>query len=121
MGTKKILVIEDDDAIQISVKELLEDAGYAVDCVYNGQQALDTLQSGSLPSLILLDLNMPLMNGYEFRRQQERDARIAQIPVVIMTADGQIASKRYQIGAVGFVKKPFEMGAFLEAIKRFAG
>lgn len=111
-----ILVIEDDNAIGNTLRVLLESEGYVVEIARNGQEALDFLMACSvLPSLILLDLVMPLMDGFEFRQHQERDARIATIPVVVMTAaSGPIDCLR--IGAAGFVRKPTGLEEVLEAV-----
>ena len=118
---KRILVAEDSKDLQSLLTDLLIRAGYKVDCVANGQEALEFLKSTkSLPGLILLDLVMPEMDGYQFRQAQEEDARTASIPVVIMTADDDIQSKAMKIGAKGFLKEPFpDVPTILNTIGRF--
>ncbi len=102
------------------LRQLLEEEGYPVDAAMNGQEALDFLREArELPALILLDLMMPVMDGFRFRLEQEKDARLASIPVVIMTADGNIESKEMKIGARAAIKKPMDIVAVIETVQRF--
>ena len=117
----RVLIVEDDEDIARNLRDLLEGEGHSVTCAANGQVALDYLRSSAeLPSLILLDLMMPVMDGYQFRMEQEQDPRIAWIPVVLMTADGDIHAKNYKIGAKMYVRKPVEVNAILEAVQRLS-
>lgn len=107
---KSVMIIEDDNDIRILLKQILENEGYAVSDACNGREALDLLRvSDPLPSLILLDLTMPVMDGYEFRREQNNDQKLAAIPVVVMTADGHVDVKAAKVGAVNALKKPFDL------------
>ena len=107
---KKILVVEDDVEISNNLKKAIEGEGYLVDLARNGKIALEILQSTSdLPALILLDLMMPIMDGFEFRRRQLLVPAFSTIPVVIMTAGGSVEAKASSLGARGFVKKPIEL------------
>jgi CheY-like chemotaxis protein len=82
-----ILVIDDDADIRESLAEVLADEGYAVRCFASAAEALEHLKrEQGRASLIILDLMMPGMNGWTFREQQERDARLADIPVIAMSA-----------------------------------
>ena len=72
------------------------------------------------PSLIFLDLMMPVLDGYGFRRAQVADPLLAQIPVVIMSADGQVDKNRAQTQAVAYVRKPFDLEDILDAVERYA-
>jgi CheY-like chemotaxis protein len=81
-----ILVVDDDPDLRETLQMLLEASGFAVATAANGQAALDHLRSGARPSLILLDLMMPEMNGWEFLEHSRADASLAGIPIVIMTA-----------------------------------
>ena len=117
---KKILIVEDDDDIQEIVKTLLMDEGYMVETAGNGQEALHQLRASvTLPALIILDLMMPVMTGYQFRQEQELDPRLAQIPVVVTTAGGNFDSKKPLIKAQAFLKKPLSIDDLLSTIKRF--
>ncbi len=85
----------------------------------NGQDALDQLAEGPKPHLILLDISMPVKDGAQFRKEQEMDASLASIPVVIMTAHDYAEAKRFEVGAKGVLKKPFEIDAMLDVIHRY--
>lgn len=116
-STKKILLIEDDQEISESLKELLEFEGYIVYCAYNGQEALDLLRKSIRPELILLDLMMPVKNGFEFRKEQKQDPELSEIPVVVMSADGQAEKKLKETEAQYYLKKPFDLQTFLNTVK----
>ena len=115
---KSILVVEDDQAIAESLKELLELEGYRVKWAANGRKALDLLRKAtSYPNLIVLDLMMPQMDGYQFRAEQEMDPKLSLIPVVLMTADGHIEAKTYKIGAKAYLNKPLDIDQVLAAVR----
>ena len=85
---KSVILIVDDDAGSRGVlSELLTKAGYTIACAENGRNALDYL-SRSIPSLIILDLMMPIMSGWEFRQRQRADRRLNSLPVVVTSASG---------------------------------
>lgn len=120
MSKKKILVVEDDVDIRENIAEFLMSEDYAVLTAADGQQALDILRTESaLPRVILLDLRMPRMDGFKFREEQEKDARLAAIPVLLMTADAQIESEKFKIGARAYVKKPIDIEALSDMLKTF--
>src|ERR1700722_14097901 len=76
---KRILLVEDDHSIREAVQGVLEDAGYQVLEAKNGRDALERLRSGGVPDLIVLDLRMPVMDGWEFRALQKNDPNLAPI------------------------------------------
>jgi CheY-like chemotaxis protein len=79
--SKLILVVEDNAAVRRAMKALLEAAGYRVTCAANGRDALDCLmRQGELPSVILLDLSMPVMDGWQFCCRQRQDSALSLIP-----------------------------------------
>lgn len=83
----------------------------------NGQEALDRLTSRK-PDLILLDLMMPVMDGWEFaRRLRDKPPELAQIPIIVLSADRNVGTKAREIGAVGHLAKPFELGDLLELVR----
>ena len=115
----RILIVEDDRYIRKALARLLESEGYVVDVAENGQQALDNLhQAAELPQLIILDLMMPVLDGFQFRERQARLPRLAGIPVVIMTADGHIDAKKMRIGAVAALRKPADVEEILKTVKQ---
>jgi CheY-like chemotaxis protein len=84
----------------------------------NGQEAIRRLKE-SPPDVILLDLNMPVMDGWAFRAEQKRlaDERLSEIPVVLLTAEDDAAHHAARLQAVGVLRKPFDLGALVNAIR----
>ena len=117
MATRSILVVDDDEMIQESIREVLVDEGYQVVLAQNGVEALARLRNGELPALILLDLMMPLMDGWQFRAEQKRDPALSRIPVVVITAAG--SAVKSSIDADEFMTKPVRLEDLLEVVKRF--
>jgi PAS domain S-box-containing protein len=115
---KTVLLIEDDLATREALAAALQDQGYAVASAPNGQEALARLREGQLPSVILLDLMMPVMDGWQFRAEQRRDARLAPVPVVIVTASGDVCQKAAALGAAGYLQKPVEMDELIAHVQR---
>ena len=113
-----ILIVDDNESHRTLLITFLEDVGYTVDTAGDGQEALSSLgQSADVPKVILLDIAMPLMTGWEFVRAVQRDARLAAIPIVIMTALGALEHNEIPAGAVAFLEKPLDLVA-LEMILR---
>lgn len=117
-AAKRILVIEDDIDIRGILTELLEDSGYEVTEAVNGADALEKLKTDTSFNLILLDLMMPIMDGFEFRSHQKIDPRISKIPVVVMSADGQADEKTRRAEVNAYLKKPLDMHDFLATVAR---
>jgi CheY-like chemotaxis protein len=114
-----ILIVEDDSAIRESVCEFLEMMDYRPVVACNGKEALAYLKTANeLPKLILLDLMMPVMDGFTFRQEQLADKRLASLPVLVMSADGQIADKQAKAQANGFLKKPVDLDELIAAIEK---
>ena len=109
-----ILIVEDDPDALEALGDLLEAHGYAVSTARHGKEALERLETAALPRLIVLDLLMPTMDGWEFRRRQKLDPRIAQIPVVVVSA----SSAAKPIEADSILRKPVDIGRLLETIAR---
>jgi CheY-like chemotaxis protein len=114
-----VLIIEDDLDIRDALGQILEEEGYAVATAANGQEALDQLRSGPPPRLILLDLMMPVMNGWQFRAEQRQDPALAAIPVVVISADTNIGDKATQLGVREYFRKPIEITGLLEMLERY--
>lgn len=114
-----VLVI-DDDADMIEVIELvLQDAGYRTRTALNGREALEAVEKGGMPALIVLDMSMPVMNGWQFadvfHARYGRD-----VPIVVATAAEHVRSRSDGIGAVGVLPKPFEVSDLLRVVARHA-
>jgi CheY-like chemotaxis protein len=120
MDNRKMLIVEDSVDIQEMLEQLFTHEGYEVDCVSNGQEALDFLNRAEiLPRLILLDLMMPVMDGLTFRSRQVVDSRLSGIPVVIMSADNNLGVKKAKISAADALKKPVDIDLLLETAKKY--
>jgi signal transduction histidine kinase len=116
VGRQRILLIEDDWSIRDVLRAILEEHGYSMATAANGRQALDALQSGETPDLIILDLRMPVMDGWQFRAAQKTDPRLAAIPVLAISADG--SAKAEAIDAAAYLRKPLSTDTLLSAIGR---
>jgi CheY-like chemotaxis protein len=114
--TMSIAVVDDDADLRETLGELLQDEGYAPRLFENGRVALDFLRGGGRPQLILLDLMMPEMNGWQFRQEQLRDARLRDIPVVVMTASRGVGDG--DLSGAEILQKPIGLGDLLAAIER---
>ena len=121
MIRKKVLVIEDDQVIRDTMSVLLESEGYIVECAANGDEGIEVLRrTEPLPDLILLDMAMPVKYGFQFRKEQERDVKLALVPVLLMTAERNIEARAAEVGAKGFIKKPFSIDHVVMMVGRFA-
>ncbi len=117
----RVLVVDDDDDIRDVVCAILEENGYATSGACGGRAALACLRQGPPPDVILLDLMMPEMNGWDVCEELARDPMLAAIPVVVMSGDSQIAAKSDSLTAAGHIAKPFDIPELLGAVRRFAG
>ncbi len=117
---KLILIIEDDVCINSLITELLLEQGYQTKSLFNGKDAHNWLmQTNEFPQLILLDLMMPIQNGYIFRDEQLKSQTLKNIPVVVMSADGNFSQNQMRINANDYLKKPFELNDFLTIINKY--
>jgi CheY-like chemotaxis protein len=114
-----VLVVEDDPDIQQVLRFALEMAGYPVTTADNGVEALRQLKAATPPCLILLDLMMPVMDGWQFRAAQQQDPALAAIPVVVISADGRTPQKAVSIGAAGYLTKPVDFDRLVEVVQRY--
>lgn len=113
---RSVLIVEDDHDIRVALIELLESEGYTTHSASNGQEALEKLKQSSKPCLVLLDMMMPIMNGREFLDVVMEDARLAPIPVIVVSA---IADKVKTHGAQGFIKKPIDIDVILDVVSEY--
>ena len=115
---KQILIVDDDGDIRETLSQILEEEGYGVLMASNGAEALARLREAPCPDLILLDLMMPVMDGWQFRTEQRRDPALAEIPVIILSAAGNLHDNTRGFGAAATIKKPIYLDDLLEAIER---
>jgi CheY-like chemotaxis protein len=116
VDTSRFVLIVDDDPDLLEVTTfVIEDEGMAVETARNGQEALALLRTGRLPTLVLLDLMMPVMNGWEFLAAIAKDPLLQEIPVVVLTAAEQAAVP----GAMEVLIKPMDLKELLRIVERY--
>jgi CheY-like chemotaxis protein len=115
VSTEHILVVEDDKDLRESLRDALELEGYVAVSVENGQAALSYLATGARPCVILLDLMMPVMDGWAFRQEMLKDDELASIPVVVMTA--ATPARAAAIAAEAVIYKPLHMGKVVDVVQ----
>lgn len=112
-----VAIIEDDGEFRNMLRELLEEERYRVVAVSNGAEALEALRGDELPNVILLDVSMPVMDGFDFLRVRNDDPRLSAVPVVLVT--NAKPHERPTIGVNDVVRKPIDIDEILFAIKRY--
>jgi signal transduction histidine kinase len=110
----RLLLVEDDTSIRTTLAELLREEGLLITAVANGREALHELRTSAPPDVVLLDLMMPLMDGWEFRVEQRNDPLLASIPIIAMSAN--MSAKARAIAADAYIRKPIEFGDLLRQI-----
>jgi two-component system, OmpR family, response regulator CpxR len=110
---KRILVVDDDEITREMLREILTEEGYTVETVNNGRDALEALRLRAPPGVVVLDLMMPVMNGWEVLQEMQQDAALAKIPVVAISASAETRS------ADGFLSKPVDYHMLLATVGRF--
>jgi CheY-like chemotaxis protein len=113
----RVLIIDDDTDIREIIAEVLASEGHEVAEAADGVAALDELQRGPRPSLILLDMMMPRLDGEGFIKAMRRDPNIADIPVVILTAHPGARAMASELGAAGCLRKPVELDELLAVVE----
>lgn len=116
MDASPILVIDDDPDIRMTVQDILSFEGYAVETAENGARGLELMEHIS-PSLIVLDMRMPVLDGWGFARAAKE--RGVNTPILVMTAAQDARRWAAEIGAAGYVAKPFGLSDFLSAVEQF--
>lgn len=116
-----ILVIDDEVQIRQLISTVLTDEGYSVDLAANGDAALTYLQATpALPCVIILDLMMPTLNGWDFLRARQDDLRLAPIPIIVISAAHTFATARV-LGAQEFLLKPLDLDHLVALVQRYCG
>ncbi len=112
-----ILVVEDDAELRDALRSLLELGGYSVETACDGMQALNTLRGGLQPRLILLDLMMPNMDGFQFVNEKRQDPQLCRIPVIIYSGHYDAQANAARLGATAYLQKPFDVDSFLKLVR----
>ena len=113
-----VMLIDDDPDIREILSEILSDAKYSVVTSSNGAHAMELLEQVT-PSLILLDLNMPVMDGVEFRQRQRKDARLSSIPTVVMSAVHQMRERVADLDVDDALSKPVDLKDLLRIVGEY--
>jgi CheY-like chemotaxis protein len=111
-----VLLVESDPSLCRTLTHLLQGEGHAVESVHDGQAALTALKSHPLPDVIVMEPRLPGMDGWEFRRCQLQDPRIASIPVVVLTAGRDTVASASQLQAAAYLTRPFSAPSLLDTI-----
>jgi DNA-binding response OmpR family regulator len=115
-----VLIVEDDEDIRADLAAILRIKGFHVNGAANGREALDfLLTKPTPPCVIVLDLMMPVMNGWELRAALKADARLAPVPVIIMSGAGRIEDSVPALEPAAVLVKPFELQRLLELVGRY--
>jgi len=115
-----ILIVDDDDVTRDTLSVLFRGAGYAVVTAANGQQALSYLRTPPAPALVLLDLLMPVADGWQFLGERRKDAALAAVPVVVLSGgDKRLRSAALLMGADEFFEKPMDPEDLLTVVGRY--
>jgi CheY-like chemotaxis protein len=117
-GRPTALVVDDDRDIREALKEILEDEGYPVATAANGREALAVLARLPRPCVVLLDLMMPVMDGWEFLREGRARAALTDVPVFVVTASSIAEAPA---GATALLKKPFDISRVLKILQEHCG
>lgn len=112
-----VLIVEDDQDLREMMAQLLSLEGFRAASVANGREALDYLQDAETPRLILLDLMMPVMDGWEFRRLQQADPALRSVPVIVLSALDQ--ARATGLDATAFLKKPLDFDRLLALVRTY--
>ena len=117
MSAASILVIDDDLDIRNAIADVLTDEGYHTVTAADGARGLEFLRAqSSYPSLIILDLRMPGMDGQQVGEALRGDPKLKAIPIVLVSADANVKKVALELGAIGYLRKPMEMDLLLEIV-----
>ena len=114
-----VLIIEDDDEIREILAEMLAERGYPVATARNGVEGLAALRSGDPPCVVLLDLMMPVMDGWTVRAEMLADPALAHIPVVVVSGAADLEQKSSQLQAARVITKPVKWPVLLESVRTY--
>ena len=117
--SRQVLLVEDDPDLLGSLAACLEAEGSQVEVARHGLEALGRLRGGFAPAVILLDLMMPIMTGWEFRHAQRQDRDLSGIPVIVISGMEDSPRHAAWLEADGYVQKPIPVQILLETVQRF--
>ena len=118
MASRKVLIVDDSPVITMSVTQILSMAGFAVETASDGMEALEKVKSGLKPDLIITDVNMPRMGGFDFIRNVRPILRFT--PILVMTTESELSKREEarKLGATGWLVKPVDGKDLLSVVDR---
>jgi DNA-binding response OmpR family regulator len=111
-----VLVVDDDSRVRLAIQWALEDAGLRVLTAEDGARAIEQAVAAA-PAVIVLDMTLPVLDGYEVA-ESVRATHGESVPILVITADGHAAEKADRVGAYAYVRKPFDVGELVDAVRR---
>ena len=112
-----VLIVDDDETIRSILAETLKGEGYRVDEASNGEKGLERVRA-AVPDLILLDIVMPVLDGYQFLEQLQREHTTLEIPIVLLSATHALPETAHAVGVKAVLTKPFDVGVLLAIADR---
>jgi CheY-like chemotaxis protein len=113
---RMVLLVEDDQDVREAIQQALEFEGYQVKTARHGQEALSIIDPSSPPALILLDLMMPVMDGWEFLNKRSEKPALKSIPVIVFSAAGDRAAPT---GVTAIIRKPVDLDVLTESVRPY--
>ena len=114
-AARRVLVVDDDLGTREALTDLLQDRGYSVISAADGREALNYLRNSSPPGIVILDLMMPVMDGWEFLKYRSHDPALLAVPIIVVTA----TPPRHPLPAKAVLQKPIQFESLVEMIERF--
>jgi CheY-like chemotaxis protein len=122
--SRRILIVEDDHELRDLLQIVLREEGFEVESCENGQLAMERLQLGKknndLPSMVILDLNMPVLDGWEVAARLDADPELTDIPVIVSSATREQGEKAKKLHADAYLVKPFTTDEILGVVELFS-
>ncbi len=117
MSDRSVLVVEDDPELRTIYQEVLSDGGFNVMAARDGFAALELLDAGASPCVLVLDLRMPRMSGWELAERLHADGRFSSLPLIVVAAYYRIAEEAERLGARAWLQKPIDLGRLLVIVE----
>ena len=117
MSDRPVLVVEDDPELRTIYEEVLSDGGFSVVAARDGLDALEKLDAGTMPCVMLLDLRMPRMTGWELAERMRADPRWQGVPFIVVAAYYRIAEEAERIGATAWLQKPIDLTRLVDVVE----
>lgn len=117
MADRSVLVVEDDPELRTIYQEVLSDGGFKVVAARDGLDALEILDGGAMPCVMVLDLRMPRMSGWELADRLHADGRWRHVPLIVVAAYYRIAEEAERLGAHAWLQKPIDLGRLVGAVE----